>query len=1032
MWKKQKELLDAIMHGRLDDVKRLVEEKGVNPNYDNGFALRAATLQGHTNAVDYLLKKNASTEFCTPFGYTPLIFAAQHNYLKIVRLLLDANADINAKTNYNKTALDIAVEEGHNDVAQLLRSHPQRKINNLLPTSHERIQDAIHLIKEPHTDVNLRDGNFVPLLHLVTDTGNMELLQTLLEEPALDVNATDKDEQMALARAMAKNDMAAVVALLKANASLGQLSEAQLRALIEADLSGNALLQAASTNNASRVEGLILAGVRPGTTNKDGASALHVAAANGNDAIVQLLLAKDASLSLQSDHRGNLPLHLAAAHGHLTIVDHLLKDSTLSSGLDCTNNAGEEPLFAAAKTGHDTVVKRLLEAKAKTNTTATDGSTLLHAAALGGSVIILRHLRSHFSTVDVCDERGQTPLHVAAKQGHDTAVQFLLGANASVFATSSDDATPRMLATAPTVLTILRDAEARAHAEERTLANAIGARHWKQVQRLMLDGVAVTDADDVDTIVDEWLATGDPSLLQAIAAGPKELAQKALHAAAVSNKVRLVMRLLHASSSDLDVVSNTGPSPLHGAAREGKTAVLTHLLARARVPINTKNEEGYTALALAVRNNKSLSVQLLLSVGADPMIPMPDGTSLVQMASAGLPTTRNVLAALFETFGVVLAPDDAPWDEALAQALVHAVRNGDERAVRCLLDADAKVSTLLPNGQTLLAAAIQADYDAIARLLFQPLYPEAVTASLADVELGAGIFSHSNVLVVKATYQGKAAVLKGPTTHVQRIADSFQNEVDNMRVCSSPYVLPLLAILDTKTREPLLGIEHDVLNSPAMVMEYMDQGDLSKYLKAKRDGRPLALELSTIEVALVVARALADLHRRNMMHRDVKSLNIFLSRTHYIRLGDLGSARTLDPNNTMTSNAGTPYWIAPEVLRDPEHAGEGRIYTTAADIYSFGVVLTELDTRDVPYHDVVGPKRGSILSKVLAGELRPTMSATCPRWLHTLANQCMAFDPTNRPTADAIVQELLLHRHDDAPARTDGVLVPSPNTSATA
>ncbi|KDO17236.1 TKL protein kinase, partial [Saprolegnia parasitica CBS 223.65] len=196
------------------------------------------------------------------------------------------------------------------------------------------------------------------------------------------------------------------------------------------------------------------------------------------------------------------------------------------------------------------------------------------------------------------------------------------------------------------------------------------------------------------------------------------------------------------------------------------------------------------------------------------------------------------------------------------------------------------------------------------------------------------------------------------------------------------------------------------LYNPTMVMEYMDLSDLLEYLKRKGSGETLAMDVSTVEVALVLAHALADLHRNGFIHRDVKSQNIFLSTTHYIRLGDVGSARTVD--ELMTADIGTLFWMAPEVLR-VGYEGKDQPYTIAADIYSFGVVLTELDTLKVPYEDEV--HRYAIPNKVRNGQLRPHMSDSCPQWLRDLADQCLSLDPKDRPTAENIIATLLPH-HD--------------------
>ena len=284
-------------------------------------------------------------------------------------------------------------------------------------------------------------------------------------------------------------------------------------------------------------------------------------------------------------------------------------------------------------------------------------------------------------------------------------------------------------------------------------------------------------------------------------------------------------------------------------------------------------------------------------------------------------------------------------------------------------------------------------------------------------------------------YRGKAVVTKGPRVPNPRVKECFMQEIDTMRTyeldsarriytymcsCTSPYLQPLLAVLDNGSKEPHFVQPQSFVYSPTMIMEYMEAGDLHRYLQFKKYRARLSLELSTIEVALVLAMALADLHRRKVVHRDVKSLNIFLSKTHYVRLGDLGSARTLDVDNAMTSNVGTKYWMAPEVLRVPEHGGEGRMYSSASDIYSFGVVLTELDTLTEPYSDLVD--RSNIEFKVRTGQLRPKMSANCPAWLQDLADKCLAFNPKARPAAAEIVKELLQNRNGKKTIETEATI----------
>ncbi|EEY67486.1 protein kinase [Phytophthora infestans T30-4] len=106
----------------------------------------------------------------------------------------------------------------------------------------------------------------------------------------------------------------------------------------------------------------------------------------------------------------------------------------------------------------------------------------------------------------------------------------------------------------------------------------------------------------------------------------------------------------------------------------------------------------------------------------------------------------------------------------------------------------------------------------------------------------------------------------------------------------------------------------------------------------------------------------------------------------------------------MTAGVGTPYWTAPEVL-------EGKRYTEQADLYSFGVVLSELDTCKLPFHDALTsdgrkPKPVQILADVMAGMLRPSFSEDCPRRIRRIGVACCQQDPSRRPSAAQAVKML--------------------------
>ncbi|KAF0690145.1 Aste57867_18470 [Aphanomyces stellatus] len=178
------------------------------------------------------------------------------------------------------------------------------------------------------------------------------------------------------------------------------------------------------------------------------------------------------------------------------------------------------------------------------------------------------------------------------------------------------------------------------------------------------------------------------------------------------------------------------------------------------------------------------------------------------------------------------------------------------------------------------------------------------------------------------------------------------------------------------------------------VLEYMDMGDLRAFLDRTRLSD--VMWSTKLAWACDIIDGLVYLHSLHLVHRDLKSRNILLDTTKPAKLADFGISKEVF-DETMTLGIGTYRWMAPEMLGDKH-------YTNAVDVYSFGVVLSELETHNVPYANVLND-RGAPISDmgvaalVMEEKLRPSLSRLCPPWFEDLARQCMAQDPTQRPTA---------------------------------
>ncbi|GLE05372.1 hypothetical protein PINS_up014385 [Pythium insidiosum] len=193
-----------------------------------------------------------------------------------------------------------------------------------------------------------------------------------------------------------------------------------------------------------------------------------------------------------------------------------------------------------------------------------------------------------------------------------------------------------------------------------------------------------------------------------------------------------------------------------------------------------------------------------------------------------------------------------------------------------------------------------------------------------------------------------------------------------------------------------------------VVTEFMAGGDLRAWLnQLAAERRPAGLDRIKTQIALHVAHALTYLHSLSavVLHRDLKSRNVLLDAQLNAKLTDFGVARER-ADHTMTAAVGTSLWMAPEVLR-------GERYDERADMFSFGVVLSELDTNELPYAAALGvnghvqPHAALRVARDAAdGRLTVQFSYATDPDLAALGRACVALDPAARPTAAQALHQL--------------------------
>jgi serine/threonine protein kinase len=143
-----------------------------------------------------------------------------------------------------------------------------------------------------------------------------------------------------------------------------------------------------------------------------------------------------------------------------------------------------------------------------------------------------------------------------------------------------------------------------------------------------------------------------------------------------------------------------------------------------------------------------------------------------------------------------------------------------------------------------------------------------------------------------------------------------------------------------------------------------------------------------------------------VLHRDLKSKNILLTENMDAKITDFGVSRE-SSDRTMTAGVGTSLWMAPEVMM-------GERYGASADIFSFGVVLSELDSHVLPYAVAKETETGrvipdtALLQMVSLGLIRIEFSRHAPQALIDLAHACVDLDPEARPNAGEVLYRLQL------------------------
>ncbi|XP_072175596.1 serine/threonine-protein kinase A-Raf-like [Diadema setosum] len=260
----------------------------------------------------------------------------------------------------------------------------------------------------------------------------------------------------------------------------------------------------------------------------------------------------------------------------------------------------------------------------------------------------------------------------------------------------------------------------------------------------------------------------------------------------------------------------------------------------------------------------------------------------------------------------------------------------------------------------------------------------------SEISLGPRIGSGSFGTVFSGQWHGTVAVKRlNVTDPTPSQLQAFKNEVAVLRKTRHANILLFMGC----TSKPQLAI----------VTQWCEGSSLYKHLHVLDTKFGMH---QIIDISRQTAQGMDYLHAKNIIHRDLKSNNIFLHDDLTVKIGDFGLATVKSRwsgSQQFEQPSGSILWMAPEVIRmrDPNP------YSFQSDVYAFGVVLFELVTGSLPYQSI--SYKDQIIWMVGRGYLQPDLSKVrndTPKALKRLITDCYALNRDERPLFPVILASL--------------------------
>jgi serine/threonine protein kinase len=212
--------------------------------------------------------------------------------------------------------------------------------------------------------------------------------------------------------------------------------------------------------------------------------------------------------------------------------------------------------------------------------------------------------------------------------------------------------------------------------------------------------------------------------------------------------------------------------------------------------------------------------------------------------------------------------------------------------------------------------------------------------------------------------------------------EEIQKEIDILKNLRNRYIIQYYGIY-SENRELFI------------IMDYAENGTLTKFINDNRD-KEHNWDLNN-QFIKQIARGLAYIHHENIIHRDLKSMNILLTNNYQVKISDFGLSRTriISSYQSKRSSAiGTLRWMAPEALKEQK-------YSKQSDIYSLGMIIWEISAKCTkPFKDI---DNSLAYIRIVSGgeEIIPN---DIPKNIQEVIQRCWKSNPSERISLEKIIE----------------------------